>query len=663
MIINHNITALNTYRQLNINSNKQSASMEKLSSGLRINKAGDDAAGLAISEKMRGQIRGLDQAGRNAQDGISMIQTAEGALNETHDILQRMRELATQASNDTATDTDRNEIQKEMNQLSSEVNRIGNTTEFNTQKLLNGSGTDIKTSMATITRGGAIGDTGEFAKVVGSTAEVAGVYTLTVGATDITAGSTVKVGDQTFTAVSGPADAKLGQFSIDGSGAGNDATVADSLLAAINQNATLSGRFTGASAAGVITLTERTGQATGVALTSSVAGTGTVAAAQTTASVKEVQGKYTFNLDKPFEVAGQQLTINGVALTAVAGNADPSAGQFNIGSSVEDQVKSIAAAINANTAAGLGQRFGATVDGNTISLTEKAGQATGTDLTAGDIVDGAASAAAGQYNTEFGSIIGSGGRVTIDGTDIKVVSDPTDGDIATGKAFLAGGSLAEQASRLATAINTNSALNGKYTASVTGDKLTLTQKTGKESLDAPVVTASTSAKTTFEANFQIGANTGQSMTIEINDMRSQALDITGDKSAGKVTAKNGSVASYVATANVSNGTDNNSVEFALDVSTHDKATAAISVINDAIETVSAQRSNLGAYQNRLEHTINNLNTSSENLTGAESRIRDVDMAKEMMQQSKSGILAQAAQAMLAQANQQPQKSDRSHVVL
>jgi flagellin len=138
MRINHNIAALNTHRQLNNASTAQSKSMEKLSSGLRINKAGDDAAGLAISEKMRGQIRGLDQASRNAQDGISMIATAEGALNETHDILQRMRELAVQSSNDTNTDTDRKEIQKEVSQLVSEIDRIGNNTEFNTKKLLNG---------------------------------------------------------------------------------------------------------------------------------------------------------------------------------------------------------------------------------------------------------------------------------------------------------------------------------------------------------------------------------------------------------------------------------------------------------------------------------------------------------------------------------------------
>lgn len=139
MRINHNIAALNTYRQLNSASGAQSKSMEKLSSGLRINRAGDDAAGLAISEKMRGQIRGLDMASKNAQDGISLIQTAEGALNETHDILQRMRELAVQSSNDTNTDTDRGEIQKEIDQLVTEIDRISNTTEFNTKKLLDGS--------------------------------------------------------------------------------------------------------------------------------------------------------------------------------------------------------------------------------------------------------------------------------------------------------------------------------------------------------------------------------------------------------------------------------------------------------------------------------------------------------------------------------------------
>ncbi|TZE82172.1 flagellin Hag [Calorimonas adulescens] len=144
MIINHNISALNTYRQLSVNNTNAQKSLEKLSSGLRINRAGDDAAGLAISEKMRGQIRGLDQAQRNAQDGISLIQTAEGALNETHSILQRMRELVVQAANDTNTTTeDRANIQKEISQLQSEINRIASTTQFNTKNLLDGTASGL----------------------------------------------------------------------------------------------------------------------------------------------------------------------------------------------------------------------------------------------------------------------------------------------------------------------------------------------------------------------------------------------------------------------------------------------------------------------------------------------------------------------------------------
>ncbi len=309
MIINNNISALNTFRQMGINNNAASKAMEKLSSGLRINRAGDDAAGLAISEKMRAQIRGLDQASRNSQDGISMIQTAEGALQETQNILQRMRELATQAANDTNVTVDRNEIQKEINELTSEINRIANTTEFNTQKMLN---------------------------------------------------------------------------------------------------------------------------------------------------------------------------------------------------------------------------------------TDSSG---------------------------------------------------------------------------------------------------------------------------FSATFQVGANMGQSMTINIKSMTAEALGIqgnaNGDHAAGaSVTAltngQNVSGAVFNATASVTDGTNNEAIGAALDVSSHENATAAIKVINDAIETVSAQRSNLGAYQNRLEHTINNLDNSSENLQAAESRIRDVDMAKEIMEMTRANILGQASQAMLAQANQKPQ---------
>nr|WP_295973931.1 flagellin [uncultured Bacillus sp.] len=388
MRINHNIAALNTYRQLNSATNAQSSSMEKLSSGLRINKAGDDAAGLAISEKMRGQIRGLDMASKNAQDATSLIQTAEGALNETESILQRMRELAVQAGNGTNTTSDREEIQKEINQMTSEINRIGNTTEFNTQKLLNGS----KDSATT--------------------------------------GSKAKI---------------------------------------------------------------------------------------------------------EFDLSGM-----------------------------------------------------------------------------------------------------TGGAVSALG-----ISEAWDTDIAT------------TISNLKTSIEADADLNAKYTVTVATNKVTIEAKANGEDnalkADLSGATAVTSsAVTTTEGkadgaalNFQIGANENQSLTLNIGDMRAVNLGISTVGTASDKLA-------------VTDGTSNVTTEQALSVLTHDDAAATITTIQAAIDKVSAERSKLGANQNRLDHTINNLSTSSENLTAAESRIRDVDMAKEMMNQTKNSILSQAAQAMLAQANQQPQ---------
>lgn len=403
MRINHNIAALNTYRQLNTASTNQSKSMEKLSSGLRINKAGDDAAGLAISEKMRGQIRGLDQAGKNAQDSISMIQTAEGALNETHDILQRMRELAVQAGNDTNTTEDRGEIQKEINQLTSEINRIGNTTEFNTQKLLNASsGTQV-----------------------GGTPAVPGTPATTLTNENMT-GS----------------------------------------VAGLTGNVTANGTFTG------------------------------TADATLTVKWDDTNDKW-------------QTSTDGTNFSDMTGTS-------------------------------------ATIDGITVDVS------------------------------------GLTGTATADGTftvDLK--------------------------------------------AAVAG-------------------TPATGAKSQFTT--QIGANENQTMTLEFEDMRAAALGITGTANA----------TGFTSVDTVTDGTNNTANEAALDVTTAANAGNAVTAIQGAIDKVSAERSKLGAYQNRLDHTINNLNTSSENLTAAESRIRDVDMAKEMMNQTKNSILSQAAQAMLAQANQQPQ---------
>lgn len=187
MVINHNISAMNAQRNMGINSKHASSSMEKLSSGLRINRAADDAAGLSISEKMRGQIRGLDKASTNAEDGISLVQTAEGALNETHSILQRMRELAVQSSNGTNTDDDREALQEEITQLKDEVNRISTTTEFNTKKLLDGS---LNGGEATSTAGAAV-----FKGTQGKTVAAAAAMDLTASANkvDYTVADTINI--------------------------------------------------------------------------------------------------------------------------------------------------------------------------------------------------------------------------------------------------------------------------------------------------------------------------------------------------------------------------------------------------------------------------------------------------------------------------------------
>jgi flagellin len=455
MRINHNIASLNTYRQLSANTGATSKSLEKLSSGLAINRAGDNAAGLAISEKMRGQIRGLDQAATNAQDSISLIQTAEGALSETHSILQRMRELAVQAANDTNTVDDRAEIQKEINQLTSEIDRIGTTTEFNTKKLLNGD-----------------------------------------------AGSKVVYG--TNTAV-------------------QSATV-------INDNIQ-AGSYT-------IKVTKAAERAT-------VTGSDEVVAADFDTS------------------ASQTISINGTSIKfdSVADDADATVKNF----------------INAVNSAGIGVI--ASADASNVIKLQSDGYGASESIT----VTGSAVAAA-LHLTADDETDATGTGVDIEGT--------INGVVASG--------------------------SGKTLTSTSGDsiglKVTLTDAAAEavDDYDTVLVTKN-------DLTMHIGANEGQIMSVSISSMLSTDL-----------------------------GVDH------LDLTSQSGAEDAITTVDDAIKRVSAERSKLGAYQNRLDHTINNLGTSSENLTAAESRIRDVDMAKEMMSYTKNNILTQAATAMLAQANQQPQ---------
>lgn len=553
MIINHNITALNAHRQLTGNNAAQGKSIEKLSSGLRINRAGDDAAGLAISEKMRGQIRGLDQAARNAQDGISMIQTAEGALNETHSILQRMRELADQSANGTNTADDRKAIQDEVKQLKEEIDRIGNTTEFNTQKLLNGNLSGAGGTNSTNSVSGA-----QVFKQTSGTITGADVSAIDATGMDFTVKDSIIVdgtkieldwnkhltdtdkavmkADYSNTSMTTEQSGKIRDIiqrvintAIDQSGTG---------LAHVSVTDATAGTFKFESGSkgnnSVVTFQRNdSGEATTADGSTTLAGSGSV-------------------MDMLF---GNEAEIAGTATETVGTNE------------VLDAM--------ANT-----DKFQLSINGHTMQITSPAALANSDANTYASSLETAINTAIGNYNTAAGftsedqkikdvQVEVNNGRLIINSPSGPVdLKDVTNGD-ALSKLGL------DQASR-------DSAGNGAMT-------------------------------------FQIGANKGQTISFSVSDMRTSALGISG-----------------------------------LDFSTQTGAQEGLTKVDAAIKSVSSERGKLGAIQNRLEHTINNLNTSSENLTAAESRIRDVDMAKEMMEQTKNSILAQAAQAMLAQANQQPQ---------
>lgn len=338
-----------------------------------------------------------------------------------------------------------------------------------------------------------------------------------------------------------------------------------------------------------------------------------------------------------------------------SGNIDFTIGTAADKYNAEQQAQSIATALANNTT--VNTLYDVSYSGTKVILTEKANKISEIAV---EKVSVSSTAVQGvmTYTHTSQNMLTAGGKFTIDGVDILVVDDAVKyaAEITAGQAILyeTTDTATTQMSKLKDAITNNTRLNGKYSVSHSSGTLTFTQVSGFES-DTPVsMILWDRAGNGFEATFQVGANSAQSMTVQINDMRSLALHVSGRTAGGDVVAGNGQIAKLTTTKVVTNGTTNEAVEYALDVSSYDTATAAISVINDAIETVSAERSKLGAYQNRLEHTINNLGTSAENLTAAESRIRDVDMAKEMMEFTKMNILTQAATAMLAQANQQPQ---------
>lgn len=532
MVVQHNLNAINANNKMNINVSGTKKATEKLSSGYQINRAGDNAAGLAISEKMRSQIRGLSQATKNANDGISLIQTAEGGLNETHSILQRMRELAVQSANGTyQDDTDREAIQLEVDALKSEIDRIASSTEYNGMKLLDGSLGGSKAVTEFGAKYGAVST--EDTDLVGATitSNIAGVKVTTAYA------ASGKGGENALWS----ADGKTLTMNLV---AGETYTQKDIDNLIANATQSKDGGQTQAPSEISIKL------ANGV-MTASKAGATTA----TTAGLRA-----TGSDDKNI------LTLIGDGTNGAHGSSDK-------------------ITFTANT-------YGKAVDTNmaskiTISTTVAAGKENVKVATAATTTKGA------ELTLEL-----STGK-TYTEKDIENILKEAGYDYSV---------------KLEDTKNTDGDADGKIYFNVKGDaEVAITDGAGVGKDSVP--------NNGKGLTFQIGANgvEDQRVTLNVNDMSSSAIGVAN-----------------------------------ADVSTQDSANAAIDMVDAAVKTVSMQRAGLGALQNRLEYTVNNLTTTNENLTAAESQIRDTDMATEMINYTKNNILQQASQAMLAQANQQPQ---------
>ena len=454
MVVQHNMQAANANRMLNITTGAQSKSTEKLSSGYRINRAADDAAGLSISEKMRKQIRGLDKASSNAEDGVSSVQTAEGALTEVHSMLQRMNELAVQASNGTNSDTDRGAIQDEILQLTTEIDRVAETTKFNETYLLKGGNGTKDVYM-----------NGHDAGLKGTLTDSATTATFKVAAGALDAGKSVTIGGKDYTIGSTLAETKA---------------LANAAVTAKSTSFTVDDTKYNVAADGKIT---KDGDTTEVTVNDIVK-------------------------------IGSKVSYDGKTLTAA--DIDTTTG-------VDKSDSSVISAAHA------------------VDLMEK-------ELTAANNIGATKTAATAEKAADYTS----------------------------------------------------------------KDGVTFNIKKG---------TAEVADKLSFSLHVGSDADMTNKITVDIETMNSSYLGIKG-----------------------LNVNDDSGIA----------GTYAIDAISDALQKVSEQRSSLGAVQNRLEHTIDNLDNVVENTTTAESRIRDTDMAEEMVNYSKNNILAQAGQSMLAQANQSNQ---------
>jgi flagellin len=604
MRIQHNIMAMNAYRNYNNNTSALSSNLEKLSSGYKINRAGDDAAGLAISEKMRAQISGLDQAASNVKDGISLVKTGEGALQEVQDMLNRMVTLATQSANGTYdSSVDRDNLQKEVISLKDEINRIADSANFNGINLLDGS-MDGAAVAATSTLG-------DFQNLTIGT-----VATGTAG-TSHTAGSSYLHTDGTT--------ASEPSFTVDLSNVSFTAGDANGIVVNI-----------GSAAITVAKTAAGTAFATGTKYTAATLVAAIVATANSIASgvskVKTTGG-------------GQSGELKGVKIGNNVYKATAS------GNSVKfDLVKSDGTNNLADDSTQLKIASGTIVDPvGTVTLTSKTAS-TGTFEGLDAAGHAATKVTIGQGADPTSMACAS---ISLANSDIKDGTEITIGN--TTYMFQVGKDSTATASNGETVIDmkdvklTDANLAEKAIAKLTQQSnswFRLESGTaGKlQAVELAAYSGTDDLKTTtgLQANFKI-AQMNTTAAVAADPTKSLTLQI------GDTSDSFNKLSLNIKNMHVSNlGIDD------VDISTQAGAQAAIDKIKSAINTVSSVRGDLGAVQNRLEHTQNNLSVMSENIQDAESTIRDTDVAEEMMSYTKNNILVQSAQAMLAQANSVPQ---------
>ncbi len=572
MVVQHNMNALNAYNKLNTNVAGLKKSSEKLSSGYRINRAGDDAAGLAISEKMRSQIRGLTQAKRNSQDGISMIQTFEGATQESHSILQRMKELASESANGTyQNDVDRDAIQLEFNQLNDELDQIADT-DFNGVVMLNGG------EMADGTR--AANDKFDYVNATRQAQQVG------------TAGGYVKAIDSSAYAGT------------------NSETV--TFTASVDKD-------------GKVTWEKSDG----------AKGTVGYVAADT---ANKAQGGFTYDgavvtVDTSKIVAGDTITINFEKKNDAVGTQPGTTGyNVDIGKTGGDKTDGSAGVTSATIALTAGTKvtsqeiadaFNA-LNGITIGETFAKDATDGTNMTVNGVTVPADATLA-----EIGKV--GDGKLVVDKN--KKISYVDRAGTAYELATITGAKMVNGATNAGTVTTTVNVGQATYTPA--NDKaITLVEPKSKVSQSNSNNTATAPLTYTDHMVLQTGARTKDSVDFTFNYSTTGMGDL---KANLDVSSREGGL-----------NTKNLSLATAADANT------AIDKIDNAINKVSMVRATFGATQNRLEHKIENLTTTNENLTEAESGIRDTDMASEMLSYTKYNVLQQAAQSMLAQANQQPQ---------